>query len=615
MKKFLLTLFFCLIVLCSFNSCSQDNDIVIINPYPCGWYWQPNTQYGNGQYAIGGYTNGQQTRAALTRAEIPGGTYTDFALFSWTEDSVIMNGYHGVFQGNTWGYTEAVKYFDNDEDEYAFIGIIPQTATQTLDAASNEVTVEGLTSFTTDDAGAQAGTQVGTYAEDREFLYAATTVQAGHYGEGATLSFNHGNTKVYLKFTSDNPNTQIVDFVPTIPEVPATAGTPDTETYTSKSANFIDELVAGNAVQVPIGFVGSSSPKLTATNPTSLYIGVNNTTYNYYAKDWLLSIKDAVNAQFEYYRLDAIASSTSKIRVDDEDWESKNSNKKLYMMKLADGVNAADFAAGNDAFWTALCAHETDWVGGDPAASFKSMFQKAYDEGWRVIRINTNIAYKTFPTDMTVESTNANEVYVFLANNSLTTVQVCEITPGTPATTGTPAVPGIDGIVMLPATSANNTGTDAVLSVYPATVNATVGLNGVTYEQQTTANEVVYTIPATPQEFTSATTRIASPTTWYTFPVTANAVSNVGYTIKFSYTYDGVLTKYDNRVFIPASECQWEEGKYYTYIINIRGKGNGKTDPANVDSDDPVVPQTNEITVTSVIVDYQSGEEHEHIIK
>lgn len=84
--------------------------------------------------------------------------------------------------------------------------------------------------------------------------------------------------------------------------------------------------------------------------------------------------------------------------------------------------------------------------------------------------------------------------------------------------------------------------------------------------------------------------------------------------LKFSYTYKGV-TKYDNRVFIPAPDAQWLSGKYYTYIINISGKGTGVVDPTDADETDPKVPTTDEITVTATIIDYETGEEHEYDIK
>ena len=146
-----------------------------------------------------------------------------------------MDGYHGTFNGNTWGYTEAVKYFDNDVAAYSFIGVIPQNATQSFDAVNHAVTVSAV-GFTTDDAGAQAGTQNGSYAyaEDRELLYATATVQKANYANGATLSFNHANVKVYVKFTSDDSETEIVDFTPYTPGTPGQAAwdeTIDVTTY------------------------------------------------------------------------------------------------------------------------------------------------------------------------------------------------------------------------------------------------------------------------------------------------------------------------------------------------------------------------------------------------
>ena len=571
------------------NSCDIDNNTIVYPQLPYGVLWQPYTANSNGQYAIGGYVNGQ------TRAAIDGGTYTNFSLYSWTKDSVVMDGYHGIFNGNVWGYSENLKFFDNDVDEYNFIGVIPQDVTQAFDESTSRVSVEAE-GFTTDDAGAQSGVQNNTYAEDRELLYATSTVQNANYSSGANLQFKHANVKVYLKFTSDDPTTEIVDFTPTIPETPAVAATPDTETYSSKTVKFIDELTSGGIVQVGIGFVGASSPKLTKSNPTTVYLGTNNASLSYMAKDWLLSIKDAVNSQFVYYKLNAVVKSTSKTETT-EDWESAASNKNIFMMKLADGVNAADFASGNDAFWKALCAHESDWVGGSPVESFKAMFETAYSQGWRVIRINASDA-------------NSNQVLVFLSSNQQVTTQVCTVVPGQPAQPAKPAIDGINDIVVLPATSVVGDGTDAVLASYPSKVAATIGLDGITMIEKENAATLTFTKP---QGYIS-TERVASPTTWYTFPYTANSVDNVGYTIKFSYTYNGV-TKYDNRVFLHKTETQWDEGNYYTYVISIKGKGNGVVDPKDADKNDPIVPKTNDIIVTSIFNDYQNGQEYEHIIK
>lgn len=585
MKNYLKIFIIILLISFSFINCSIDNSNTYYPPVS-GVYWQPYQMNANGQYPMGGPVNTYSagTRAYSIQTDDIINNYSDFSLFSWTTDSVVMNNYNGVInnQTYTWGYTENQKYFDNNVSKYNFIGIIPFNNSLTL---KNDNTIDvNLVDFKTENVNPN------DEKYNKEFIVAQTDVESSNYAQGATLNFYHQNSIVRIKFETDNTNNlEILDFTPYTPEVPYQPAVPGTETYTSKSTKFIDELVAGNEVQVPIGFVGSSSPKLTATNPTSLYIGTNNPTYNYYAKDWLLSIKDAVNAQFEYYRLDAVASSTSKVQVNDEDWESKSSNKKLYMMKLADGVNATDFAAGNDAFWTALCAHETDWVGGSPAASFKSMFQKAYDEGWRVIRINTNVAYKTFPSDMTVESTNNNEVYVFLANNSTVTTQVCETTGGTPEIPYQPAT-GKNGIVVLPATSTLQTGKDAILSTFPETVTANVGLNSVSYTVDTEENEIVFTKPGV------VAYSVYSPTNWYTFPVVHT--NDFGFTIKFSYTLNGV-TRYDARVFVPAIKCNWQPGKWYDYVITVNSTKHGKVDPSQADPTDPKIEEEFPIIVNT----------------
>lgn len=602
MKKFLLGIFLALFMAISFTSCSEDNDITNINintgGYPTYWWTLTgvtNPTDGNGNFMIGGYTFGQDNNISIspkTRAVVSQ-TYDDkFSLYSWTPDSTVMNNYHGVFNngGKTWGYTEPVKYFDNFVSKYSFIGVIPQSDTHVYDATNHTVTVAADT-FTV------ASTDL-NYKDDREILYATTTVEKSNYELGASLEFNNLNSKIYLQFASDDANTQILDFnyTPANPGSPSIPGTPATETYTSKTTKFIDELVAGSEVQVAIGFYGVDSPKLTKENPNPLYVGANNATLSYMAKDWLLSIKDAVNAQFVYYRLNAVAKSTSKIETT-EDWESAASNKNIFMMKLADGVDKAEFAAGNDAFSTALKAHQADWVGGSPAESFWTMFEKAYNEGWRVIRINES-------------DKNPNQVLVFLSSNIEKTTQICEVTGGTPDIPAVPATPesGYKGIIMLPATSANGTGTDAVLSAFPASVKATISLNGVNWETTAAGNSVTFDKPTT----AVYTTPVQSPTTFFTFPTAVANTANLGYTIKFSYTYKGVNV-YDARVYIPANVCNWQSAKYYVYKIIIKDRGNGKADPKDptVDPTDPTIPtgSTNyQIIVNSVSLNgYENG--------
>lgn len=601
MKNFLLGILLTLIMSFSFMSCSEDNDITNINinggnGTPTYWWTLAgvtNPTDGNGNFMIGGYTYGQDnkpTPSVMTRAAVSQ-TYDDkFSLYAWTPDSTVMNNYHGTFNtgGQTWGYTENVKYFDNFVSEYSFIGVIPQSDAHVYNETNHTVTVAADT-FTVKSTDLN-------YKDDREILYASTTVQKANYVEGASLAFNNLNAKIYLQFTSDDANTQILDFTPYVPAnpgSPAIPGTPGTETYTSKTTKFIDELVAGNEVQVGIGFYGVNSPKLTSTQPNPLYVGTNNTGNGWLSKDWLLSIKDAVNSQFIYYRLNQVNNSTSKTKTT-EDWESAASNKNIFMMKLADNVDKAAFEAGNDVFMNALTAHEADWVGGSPAITFKSMFEQAYAEGWRVIRIN-------------VSDANTNQVLVFLSNNQNITTQVCEITGGTPDIPAVPATPGSGhkGIIMLPATSANGTGTDAVLSTFPASVNATISLNGVSWETTATGNSVTFDKPTA----AAYTTPAQSPTTFFTFPAEVANTSNLGYTIKFSYVYKGVSV-YDARVFIPSTVCNWKSAKYYIYKINITDRGNGKANSSEADPTDPTIPTVAnyQISVNAVSINGYTGE-------
>ena len=597
MKKISMLLLAASMTAISFTSCDKDivtGDTIIICPYQYPTYIVPgSTVDKDGNYAItfSGYSK-SSTRAAATT--VSGTGYDDLALWCWNSDETVMDKFHVQY---TTGWTYAgvdnqdIKYFKNQYDSHEFIGIIPQDAQTSFN--NGVVTVSDVTAFSQDNPWeSPSGALVGTNSADtpNEFLYCYENVAKSSYATGATLNFKHGNYKVYLKFTSDDANTEILDYS-YVPANPGSPAVPGTETYTSQTVKFIDELVAGHEVQVGIGFVGASSPKLTKGNPTTLYVGTNNTSNGYLAKDWLLSIKDAVNSQFVYYRLNQVSSSTSKTETT-ENWGSAASNKNIFMMKLADGINATDFANGNDAFATALKAHQADWVGGTPAASFWEMFEYAYSQGWRVIRINES-------------DTNANQVLVFLSNNQNITTQICEVTGGSPEIPATPES-GLRGIRMLPATSVAGDGSDAVLASYPLTADATVSASGLSFTQKTTSSLVQWTIPTGKV----SSTPVASPSVFYGIP--ANT-TGIGYTVKVSYEYKG--TKYyDSRVWIPASECQFQAGKYYTFVINIAG-ANGNTTPDDSEKDDPTVAPTNEIRLISVtITDYENGGTQTHTI-
>lgn len=541
-----------------------------------------------GEYAIV-FTDKVMTKSVVNPALTH--DYTSFDVYAWQDGTATAWSPYTVSKsGNEWKYDETtgqeLQYFDRNTAKYDFLGVITggNVAPANGDVALN---VTGVKAFENNDDE--------TTTPD-ELLWAQAAVEKAAYDSEVALTFKHANAKMYIGFVSDKNDTQILDYTPTIPEVPATSAT---ETYTKKTTKFIDELIAGNEVQVAIGFYGASSPKLTETQPNPLYVGSDNTSNGWLAKTWLLSIKDAVNAQFVYYRLNAVANSTSKTETT-EDWESAASNKNIFMMKLADGVDKAAFAAGNDVFWNALVAHETDWFGGSPAMSFKQTFAQAYADGWRVVRIN-------------VSDTNTNQVLVFLSSNIETSTQVCTITPGTPYQ---PAVPGINGIRVFSVSTDATTGKN-IRTPHTTEASAVLGNNACVLTQTSNSGDgadsnITFVKPtgavAQVADFTTVdenTTVTWSPTVWYALPV---ANPDNGYVVKFSYTYNGV-SYYDARVHISAVDSSFEQGKYYRYVICIGNKTNGSTDPGEAGTDKDEVDTDNlPIRFTVIVTTYDKGE-------
>lgn len=567
-----------------------------------------------GEYAIV-FSNPNNRNTKAVANSISGTGYDSFSLFSWNSiNDTIMKPYL-VEADNAASYkydvipNQELKYFKKVANWYDFIGVIPTNKTMTL--ADGNVKVEGLTSFTVDDKKVEQAVNLtdtlywknGLAANSpEEFLWAYKRVSKADYGNTVELPFNHGNALVFIGFSSDKTDTKIIDYIPGTPgtpEIPAVPATPDTVKYTKKNVKFIDELVAGSEVQVGIGFYGANSPKLTKTQPNPLYVGSDNTSNGYLAKTWLLSIKDAVNAQFVYYRLNQVVNSTSKT-VTTEDWESAASNKNIFMMKLADGVDKAKFAAGNDAFATALKAHQTDWVGGSPAESFWAMFEQAYADGWRVVRIN-------------VSDANANQVLVFLSSNLAINTQVCETIPGNPGSPAVPAVPGtpaIEGIRVFSAdsTGVNNLPADTLYCVHiphTAAADATISSTGCVLNNRVTSDNVIqFSLPET--TILNAAP-IWSPTTFYALPGDTNFNFIV---VKLSYTYNGITT-YDVRVPIKLPDGGLIPGKYYKYDIYITSTGNGTNDPdeARDEKDEILIEDNPVISVKLIDAGYTQGDE------
>lgn len=530
MKNILYSIIFLVSVL--FYSCTQEINIGNLPPYypPYAGYYQPGQTNGNGQFVIGGYVNGQyQSRVlssnSLTRAAVSA-TYNDqFSLYAWTKDSTVMNGYHGVFGTTnnqaTWGYTENVKYFDNFVDKYNFIGVIPQ-GNHTYN--NGKVTVNAQ-SFTEDNA---------TY-DDREILYASTTVEKANYSTGASLEFNHLNSKVFIKFTSDDANTEILDYSPYTP------GTPGQDAY--------DEIVDVTEYSMIATTVPTLGPLVTTIDIDDADIDFINSKYT-------------SSKGFSSYQ----SSNTITGSLDENMWD--------YLLSKYPTLSSINLA---------------NWG------------TYASNSNMRLVHID-----KTGHTSVDNDSYKAVWVNVQSVNwGAGTTTQQVIHHDAIPEVSAT----GKPGIIMLPATSANQIGTDAVLATYPSDVNIELSLNDPVWTINSTSNTVTFTKP-TEKVYT---TQVASPTSWFTFPASVANTSNLGYTIKFSYKYK-TITVYDARVFIPTNKCTWEAGKYYTYIINIKGRGNGHDIVVDPEGDDPVIEQitNHEITINQVnINDYTEGEEYE----
>ena len=211
----------------------------------------------------------------------------------------------------------------------------------------------------------------------------------------------------------------------------------------------------------------------------------------------------------------------------------------------------------------------------------------------RLVHINTEGAQYNRYSGVFVNVTNVNF-------NTGGTMNVTERIVHHEAVIGKEAT-GKKGIVVLPATSEQQNGKDAILSVFSETVTANIGLNGVTYTVNTEEQEIIFTKAGV------VNYSVYSPTNWYTFPVVHAA--NFGFTIKFSYTFNGV-TRYDARVFVPASKCNWQPGKWYDYIIKVNTSKSGKSDPDEADEDDPKIDEEFPINVNSSVDQYTQGESH-----
>ena len=555
MKKYLiLATLFCLL----FTSCSQDVDIIIppMYYYAIPTYIYPGTTNNQGQSAIAfsNYGNGQTTRAvATTRASASSTSatgYDDFKFYGWTKDSVVINGYNVSYVYPGWTYVgindQQLHWFDNFVNKYEFIGIIPQDIQQTFN--NGVVNVTGVESFLINNP--YEGIQNVGNDTPKEFLYSYSLVESSEYSEGVNMNFVHGNSKIYLKFTSDDPNTEIIDYYPVTPEQPAIPEVIDTVGV------YVNLKNTSNVI--------ASVTNLSSTSPIpdnllaeiKSYYSVNGSAPGDY------SLKPAWSGNIPLKIVKPIPDAYKK---------------SVYMYTT--GI-IMDFFDGFKYLQDNGCDIQPGSNGGKPAV-------------WDYILLD---GYANDNGTYGIKALNWGH------NNSVPQYEV-NITPGSAAVPGT----GIPGIVVLPAkitTTPNRT-----LSTYVVKADATINSSGCEFTPTDFSSNINLTKP----EGKISTTAVSSPTVLFALPCND---SEIGFTVKFSFTYKGTNI-YDARVWIPANHVQWQQGKYYTYTINIKGRGNGKPEPSNPEGDDPTIPdsQSNyQITVTVSITDYTAGENHEYDI-
>ena len=534
-------------------------------------YISVGTTNSDGDYAIT-FNNNSDNLSGVRRMRhnsTSGTGYDDFQLFTLCDTGIVMNPYRVEYNGTGWAYagvgTQDTAWFYGACQAYNFLGIIPTNITATLNATDKTVQVSGVEAFVVKEA---------TEDSPKEFLYTATTVQRGNYANGVSLNFEHGNAKVYFKFESDDPTAKILEFTPYNPGSPAIPGVPGTKTTMSEKRLMFDLLAEGKLVGYPFNTTQETlGGKYTGQKGNFFNIHPNT----YLTNERLAELMPLVNAQFVY-------TDECQTNVGDVNWEYGVDRQNKVFLKFADGVNAADFIAGNDAFWTNLTATE------------KSVMQNYYESGCRPIRINqlANGDYFVWGESYGTYMPTTSRYFVVL-------------TGGTP---GQPAVPatGIQGFILLAATSVAGDGSDAIISNFVSSANATVDLaSTAVYTPVATVDRFVYEIPTT-----ALSTKTASPSVLYSLPV--KSVTDQGFTLKFSYVYKGDSV-YDVRAYIPADKCVWQEGKKYTYNIKIQGLGNGKLDPTEADENDPVVGSNNMITIINVTVDdYTDGDDYDILI-
>lgn len=500
-----------------------------------------------GEYAI-------QFGSKLTRASLnttSGTDYDEFNLYVWNSNNdTIMKPYKVEASGvGEYAYAtlpnQELKYFSNLANSYYFTGVIPTTHKETV--IGDTIKVDTIKAFTVDDKRV-----TGTLALEspEEFLYAYMKVDKKDYSHVVTLPFKHENALIYIGFSSDRNDTELLDYVPEI--------TDTTDTWINLK-NGVNAIATATQTKAP----GSTS----YTNAYQL------------PADLVAEIKS-------YYSIDGSAAGDYDLRLGLSIWPKTVTYKQLRVVKDIPAEYKMTVDMHNEGIMM------------DFFDAIKYLHDKGYDitsaisGGKPAVFDNKYIILDAY--------TNGN-AYTLTALNWGESNSV-------PQYTITIIRPSIDGIRVFSADSIgeNNLPADTLYCVHiPHTMiaDAYIDSTGCKLDNRVTSDSVIqFSLPETT---TLSATPVYSPTTFYGLPGDANFNFIV---VKFSYIYDGV-TAYDVRVPIKLPAGGLQAGKYYKYTINIGSTFNGTSDPneAKDEKDEILIDGPYPIIVKLGVTDYQQA--------
>lgn len=540
MKRFI----FMLLVLLFSVACQE---IVVVYP-PIITTTGQETPDGSIQF--GNYTPATKAMAG----EGPNGVgYGDFTVFGFEDNTPIMDPYFVIWQESQWVYegvsSQELKYFNKSANQYSFIGIISDN-TPSRDGTT--VNVSDVESFQTTDP----------MNSPKELLYTQKIVPQSQFGKYVSLTFNHANARMFIGFASDRSDTEVIDYVPGTPSVPGT--------ITTEHAKMFDLLAEGKLVGYGLTkFQGDEHGEYRGYTGNYFNINPYQGGLDFISNERLAELMPIVNAQFIY--------TDENCNIVDH-WEYNVDKKDKMFLKFADGVNASDFIAGNDAFWTNLTDAE------------KVGLKNHHDSGCRIIRIEKLPDGNYFAW---------GESYGLVQN---TTDRDFKVING-----GTIGRPELEGIRVF---SVDDSGSPIIHKVHTVKADAHFdAVNAPSYDNVVANSEcITFNKPSTvlaQSDDTNITWAEAthSPTIRYALPI-----ASTGYVVKFSYVYNGV-TYYDARVLIPTESAAFAASKDYTYVIYITDKTNATTDPNQAYEEKNEVDTSQKAIVFSEITfgDYTSG--------